>query len=70
MSGIDEQLADLQSRLAFLDDAVSEITRANLAQDQRIRQLEEEVKTLRQQLRASSGSPVADPGDETPPPHY
>jgi SlyX protein len=64
------RLDDLEVRLTFVDDAVSELAGADAELSQRLMKLEAAVQAIRQELinlRADSGH---DPHSEPPPPHY
>lgn len=60
---------ELESRIAFLDDAVQELTKTVARQENSILSLQEEIRLLVKQLRQSQ-SDIADMRDEPPPPHY
>jgi uncharacterized coiled-coil protein SlyX len=64
-----DRLADLEGRYAFLDDLVHHLSDVIAAQQQRIDDLEEELRRTRETLKAGAGGDVAD-GPEAPPPHY
>lgn len=65
----DEERAELETRIAFLDDAVQELTRTVARQDNVIGALKNEIRELTKQMRQSQ-SDIADLRDEPPPPHY
>lgn len=64
-----KDIAELESRIAFLDDAMQALTLTVTRQDNRLRELENEIIALRRQL-LNAQSQVADLRDESPPPHY
>ncbi len=64
-----KDIAELESRIAFLDDSVQALTLTVTHQDNRLRELENEIIALRRQL-LNAQSQVADLRDESPPPHY
>ncbi|MEH6552089.1 MAG: SlyX family protein [Pseudomonadales bacterium] len=70
-SKVQAQLDDLQSQLAFQEDALSALERGSAAQQKQIdfmqRMLAEVVESLRS-LRESTGS--GGDMDDQPPPHY
>lgn len=60
---------ELETRIAFLDDAVQELTKTVAHQENLINAMRNEISTLSKQLRQSQ-SDIADMRDEPPPPHY
>lgn len=60
---------ELETRIAFLDDAVQELTKSVSRQENLINAMRNEISTLSKQLRQSQ-SDIADMRDEPPPPHY
>ncbi|MBB1089219.1 SlyX family protein [Lysobacter sp. SG-8] len=74
-SAIDERLVDLETRLAFQEQAMQELSDALAAsRDEEARnalllhRALDELRQLRSTL--SSGAVNADPAQEPPPPHY
>lgn len=67
---MDEQLIDLQTRLAFQEDNIGEINRTLVAQAKEITELRLEIDELKRQLRSLNPSNIASEKEETPPPHY
>ncbi len=67
---MDEWLVDLETRLAFQEDAIDALNRASVAQERAIADLRAEVAELSRALRQVSGLPVPGPGEEPAPPHY
>lgn len=66
-----EQLADLQSRFAFQELALEELSDVVAKQARLIAELREELDRVKTELRELNASPLdADPVDEPPPPHY
>ncbi len=59
---------ELETRIAFLDDAVQELTKTVSRQENLINAMRNEIATLSKQIRQSQ-SDIADMRDE-PPPHY
>ncbi|MDX1454848.1 MAG: SlyX family protein [Gammaproteobacteria bacterium] len=60
---------ELETRIAFLDDSVQELTHTVARQENLINLLRNELNELTKQLRQSQ-SDIADLRDEAPPPHY
>jgi SlyX protein len=66
----EERFIDLETRLAYQDQLLSELNDVVTAQQAKIMQLEELCKALVQRVRsAAEGIPENDPADERPP-HY
>jgi SlyX protein len=68
LSAADDLIEALQTKLAFQEDAVQQLSDALVAQQARIDRLESRLGQLVEELRAK-----ADAGDdvpEPPPPHY
>ena len=75
MSDMDERLADLETRLAFQEHALGEMSDAlAAARDEEARNallLHRVLEELRQMRLSLSTQPQsADPASEPPPPHY
>ena len=75
MSDMDERLADLETRLAFQEHALGEMSDAlAAARDEEARNallLHRVLEVLRQMRLSLSTQPQsADPASEPPPPHY
>ncbi|MDH4056030.1 MAG: SlyX family protein [Gammaproteobacteria bacterium] len=66
----EDRFIDLETRLAYQDQLLSELNDVVTAQQAKIMQLEELCKALIQRVRsAGEGLPEGDPADERPP-HY
>jgi SlyX protein len=72
VSRVSEQaLVELQSRIAFQDDVIEELSRAVAQQQRSIERLTEELARLAREVRGLARSPVAGSSvEEPPPPHY
>ena len=67
---MDSRLVDIETRIAFNEDAINQLNDVILMQQKRIEQLEELCKRLREQLQqAMPASDGGKPADEKPP-HY
>jgi SlyX protein len=64
------RLEELETRFAFQEHAMQELSQAYADQQRRIDVLEKAVRELREQLELVLPSLVADESEETPPPHY
>lgn len=67
---MEEQLIDLQTRLAFQEEHINEINHTLAQQAKELNELRLEIKELKRQLRAMSPTNIASEAEETPPPHY
>jgi SlyX protein len=67
---MEQRLIDLESRVAFQDDALEQLNRVVHEQQLQIDHLRAELDTVKQQLRAVAPTLVAGRDEETPPPHY
>jgi len=59
----------LESRLAWLEDALGELSRQAFERERRVDRLEATVRKLSERLRDSGGHELPPPEDERPP-HY
>lgn len=64
-----KRLIEIETRLAFQEQTLQEMSDVVARQQAEIERLTLAVKELRERLRVIA-SPVADPSEETPPPHY
>jgi SlyX protein len=64
-----EEIIDIQSRLAFQEDALTELNRVAVRQQQEIRELQKVIKELKEGLKSVAAS-LPGRGEEEPPPHY
>lgn len=65
----EERLIDVETRIAFLEDAQQQLSDVIARQENEIALLLQRVATLEQQLRQAVPSLVAN-SDNEPPPHY
>jgi SlyX protein len=74
MSAEDDALAarvvELETRLAFQEEALQQLNDALLRQQQLLHRLTNELAALTERLRGIEPSPVGRREDEPPPPHY
>ena len=63
-----DRLDALESRVAFQDHTIEELNATITAQWKQIDLLTRKLSQLEEQVR--SGSQIADPSTEVPPPHY
>ena len=63
-----ERLEKLESRIAFQDHTIEELNQVMTEQWSVIEQLRRRLDAMEEQVR--SGSYIADPSSDKPPPHY
>ncbi|WP_407644931.1 SlyX family protein [Devosia rhizoryzae] len=64
----DERIEALEARIAYQDQTIEELNQSITEQWKIIDLLTKKLSTLEEQVR--SGSYIADPASEKPPPHY
>lgn len=67
---IENQIVDLETRLAFQDDHVTKLNDIVVQQQRQLDELRLEVNSLGKHLRTALPSLLATQNEETPPPHY
>lgn len=72
MNNIQEQLIDLQTRVAYQEDTLEQLNQVITQQDADIVQLKQQVRLLAQRLEDAvrSQSQAGAPGQDEKPPHY
>lgn len=70
MSDTAHKLQDVEIRLTFLDDAVSELSGADAELSRRLQAVEQTLRALREEIQSLRTSGGHDPHSEPPPPHY
>ena len=64
-----DRIAELESRLEFVDDTITRLNEALVVQQQRYFELDNKLTLLIARLQEKSFD-LMDPKDEPPPPHY
>lgn len=64
----DERIEALETRIVYQDQTIEELNQSITEQWKTIDLLTKKLATLEEQVR--SGSYIADPASEKPPPHY
>lgn len=64
------RIAELESRVAFQEDAIDKLDNVIARQDIELVQLKELVLSLHKQIKLMDLSNPTASGDEAPPPHY
>ena len=67
---MEERLIELESRVAFQDDALRKLEEMATEQAQQLYRMSQELAAVKEQLKASAPSLLSRQEDETPPPHY
>lgn len=67
---LQERLADIETRLTFMDDTVTALADADATQSRRLLALEQAMRDLRAELASMRAALGDDPHNEPPPPHY
>jgi len=65
-----ERISELETRVAFQEDALDKLNDVIARQDMELMQLKELVLTLHKQVKQLDLSSPMNSGDEPPPPHY
>ena len=68
MTDLAARLEALETRIAFQDQTIEELNTTITAQWRQIDMLTRKLATVEEQVR--SGTHIADPSTEAPPPHY
>jgi SlyX protein len=69
-SSPEQRLDEVETRLAFLDDAIAGLDAAEAERSQRMLRIERMLAELRAELAAMRAGLGEDVRDEPPPPHY
>ena len=64
------RLIELESRVAFQDDALRKLDELATEQAQQLFKMSQELKALQEQFKALAPSLLTKQEDEAPPPHY
>lgn len=67
---MDSRIDDLETRFAYQEAAIEELTETVMGQQKVIDELNGQVEYLKSLLREMAPSAVAPMSEETPPPHY
>ena len=67
---MNEEIADLQSRLAFQEETLQQFTLTVSRQQNELAYLKSELERLKEYIREMEANRPLSPGEEPPPPHY
>ena len=67
---MEKRLEDIETRIAYQEATIEELTRTVLAQQQINEELQGQIDYLKSLLKDLTPSVVAPMSEETPPPHY
>ena len=68
---LEERIIELETRLAFQDDSLQQLSDEVLAQGRLIERLQRQIELLAaRQVELASGGQFVEQGEEPPPPHY
>lgn len=68
-TSVEDRLIELEIKAALAEDLLEELNRTVFHQQRQIEQLQQELRTLRQQMQAVLPAEPPSPNDEIPP-HY
>lgn len=66
----EERLIELETQIAFQEDALHSLSDTVAAQQRQIDDLTTMVKIINRQLKSLADTAPGQPGEEPPPPHY
>lgn len=67
---LEQRINDLEYQIAFQEQSIEELNQALSQQQLLISKMQEQMKFMVGKLKSLNNSPLADPSEETPPPHY
>jgi SlyX protein len=67
---MNDRIVDLESRVAFQEEAIHSLSETLIAQQRTIDSLSRTVEALREHLRALEPTPLHSGKNDPPPPHY
>lgn len=70
VTALEQRLVELETRLAFQEHAIAELSDALAASRAEVARNAEMLRQALQDLKQSRGDFFADPASEPPPPHY
>lgn len=67
---MDDKIVDIETRLAFQEDAIQQLSQVVYEQQRLMDALNARIQGLEAQMKAIEPRLLAPPGEEPPPPHY
>lgn len=67
---LQQNIVDLESKVAFQDDAICSLSNELLQHQKRIEKLQQQITILAEKLKQLPDSDILTPEEEPPPPHY
>ncbi len=67
---MEKRMIELETKVSYQDHMIQELNDVVIRQQKQIDALEAEMKRTREHLKGNSGSGLARPEEESPPPHY
>jgi len=67
---MENRLEDIETRVAYQEASIDELTNAMLSQQKQINALQAQLDYFKSVLKELTPSAVAPMSEETPPPHY
>ncbi|OIQ24162.1 SlyX family protein [uncultured Vibrio sp.] len=67
---LENRIDDLECQLAFQEQTISELNDALSSQQLLITKMQDQMKYVAGKVKNMGNSNLADPSEETPPPHY
>jgi SlyX protein len=67
---MNDRIIDLESRLAFQEEAIHTLSETLIEQQRTIDSLSQTMEVLRERLQALEPTPLQPGDNEPPPPHY
>lgn len=67
---MEERLIELETKISYQEHIIGELNEVVTEQQRQIDRMEKELKRIQTHLKGISGSGLARPDEEAPPPHY
>jgi SlyX protein len=67
---LEDRVNDLECQVAFQDHTIEALNQALSQQQQLISKMQEQMKFIVGKVKTLNALDIADPSEETPPPHY